>query len=45
MCERGEGVVMIAGTPPNTQAKTNLVKLHVIGERLRARWRGGKAAR
>ena len=45
VCERGEGVVMIAGTPPNTQAKTNLVKLHVIGERLRARWRGGKTAR
>ena len=45
VCERGEGVVMIAGTPPNTQAKTNLVKLHVIGERLRPRWRGGKTAR
>ncbi|MXZ06858.1 MAG: pyruvate kinase [Acidimicrobiia bacterium] len=35
ICERGEGVVMIAGTPPNTGAYTNLVKLHVIGERLR----------
>ncbi len=45
VCERGEGVVMIAGTPPNTQAKTNLVKLHVIGERLRARWRGGNTPR
>ena len=45
VCERGEGVVMIAGTPPNTQAYTNLVKLHVIGERLRARWRAGNARR
>ena len=35
ICERGEGVVMIAGVPPNSQARTNLVKLHVIGERLR----------
>ena len=35
ICERGEGVVMIAGVPPNSQASTNLVKLHVIGERLR----------
>ena len=34
ICERGEGVVMIAGVPPNRQASTNLVKLHVIGERL-----------
>ena len=39
VCERGEGVVMIAGTPPNTQAYTNLVKLHVIGERLKVRRR------
>jgi len=36
---------MIAGTPPNTQAKTNLVKLHVIGERLRASWRAGNRGR
>ena len=36
ICERGEGVVMIAGVPPNSQASTNLVKLHVIGERLSA---------
>ena len=36
ICERGEGVVMIAGVPPNSQASTNLVKLHVIGERLRS---------
>ena len=34
ICERGEGVVMIAGVPPNSQASTNLVKLHVIGERM-----------
>ena len=45
VCERGEGVVMIAGTPPNTQARTNLVKLHVIGERLRASWRAGHRGR
>lgn len=35
ICERGEGVVMVAGVPPNRQAATNLVKLHVIGERLK----------
>ena len=34
ICKRGEGVVMIAGVPPNSQASTNLVKLHVIGERM-----------
>ena len=34
VCPRGEGVVMVAGVPPNRQASTNLVKLHVIGERL-----------
>ena len=34
ICERGEGVVMVAGVPPNEQASTNLIKLHVIGERL-----------
>ena len=28
-------VVMVAGIPPNVQASTNLVKLHVIGERSR----------
>lgn len=33
ICQRGEGVVMVAGTPPNVQASTNLVKLHTIGER------------
>jgi hypothetical protein len=24
---------MVAGVPPNVQASTNLVKVHVIGER------------
>ncbi|MBK5269299.1 MAG: pyruvate kinase [Acidimicrobiia bacterium] len=33
ICETGEGVVMVAGTPPNQQASTNLMKLHRIGER------------
>lgn len=33
----GEVVVMVAGTPPNEQASTNLVKLHVIGERSRGK--------
>ncbi len=28
----GENVVMVAGVPPNVQAATNLVKVHVIGE-------------
>jgi pyruvate kinase len=36
ICERGERVVMVAGIPPNQQASTNLMKLHVIGERSRA---------
>ena len=35
ICERDEGVVMVAGVPPNSQARTNMVKLHVIGERLK----------
>ncbi len=35
MCELGDGVVMVAGIPPNQQASTNLMKLHVIGERTR----------
>lgn len=29
---RGDRVVMVAGVPPNVQASTNLVKVHVIGE-------------
>lgn len=35
ICEEGEGLVMVAGIPPNVQASTNLMKLHVIGERAR----------
>ncbi len=35
LAERGEVVVMVAGIPPNQQASTNLLKLHVIGERSR----------
>ncbi len=33
ICRRGESVVMVAGIPPNLQATTNLLKVHVIGER------------
>ena len=45
ICQPGEGVVMVAGVPPNSQARTNMVKLHVIGERLKFRHdkRGGPA--
>jgi pyruvate kinase len=28
----GDTVVMVAGVPPNIQASTNLLKVHVIGE-------------
>lgn len=38
LAARGDVVVMVAGIPPNRQASTNLLKLHVIGERSR---RGG----
>ena len=31
-CTAGEGVVMVAGIPPNQQASTNLMKLHIVGE-------------
>jgi pyruvate kinase len=31
VCSPGETVVMVAGVPPNFQASTNLVKVHVIG--------------
>ncbi len=37
VCQRGEGVVMVAGIPPNERASTNLMKLHVVGERSRPR--------
>ena len=33
ICARGSAVVMVAGIPPNQQASTNLMKIHVIGER------------
>ncbi len=33
ICRRGEAVVMVAGVPPNVRASTNLMKIHVIGER------------
>jgi pyruvate kinase len=31
IAERSEAVVMVAGTPPNVRATTNLMKLHRIG--------------
>jgi hypothetical protein len=33
LCKRGDTVVMVAGIPPNRQASTNLVKVHMVGER------------
>jgi pyruvate kinase len=33
ICARNEAVVMVAGIPPNQHASTNLMKVHVIGER------------
>jgi pyruvate kinase len=33
ICSRGEGVVMVAGIPPNRQASTNLIKVHLVGQR------------
>ncbi len=33
ICRRGEAVVMVAGIPPNVRASTNLMKIHLIGER------------
>ncbi|CAN5301852.1 pyruvate kinase [soil metagenome] len=33
LCKRGDTVVMVAGIPPNRHASTNLLKVHVIGER------------
>jgi pyruvate kinase len=32
ICKEGQGVVMVAGVPPNQRSSTNLIKLHVIGE-------------
>jgi pyruvate kinase len=31
MVTAGEWVAMVAGIPPNQQASTNLLKLHVVG--------------
>jgi pyruvate kinase len=31
LVEHGEGVVMVAGVPPNLKSSTNIMKLHVIG--------------
>lgn len=31
ICSPGAGVVVVAGTPPNRSASTNLLKLHTIG--------------
>lgn len=33
ICDRGDLVVMVAGIPPNQQSATNLMKVHLIGER------------
>ena len=33
ICDRDEAVIMVAGIPPNQHASTNLMKVHVIGER------------
>jgi pyruvate kinase len=33
LCKRGDTVVMVAGIPPNRQASTNLIKVHMVGER------------
>ena len=35
ICERDDLVVMVAGTPPNQEASTNLFKVQSIGERYR----------
>ena len=33
LCHRGDLVVMVAGIPPNQRSSTNLMKIHLIGER------------
>ena len=35
ICQKDELVVMVAGTPPNQKASTNLIKVQSIGERYR----------
>jgi len=32
LAQRGDTIVMVAGVPPNVQASTNLLKVHVVGE-------------
>ncbi len=32
LCVRGTRAVMVAGTPPNRRASTNLMKIHVVGK-------------
>ena len=39
ICGRDELVVMVAGTPPNQKASTNLIKVQSIGERYRHSYR------
>ncbi len=36
ICRAGDGVVVVAGVPPNERASTNVMKLHVIGERMKS---------
>ncbi|CAN5891542.1 pyruvate kinase [soil metagenome] len=33
LCNRGDLVVMVAGIPPNQRSATNLMKIHLVGER------------
>lgn len=33
LCHRGDLVVMVAGIPPNQRSSTNLLKIHLVGER------------
>lgn len=33
ICHRGDLVVMVAGIPPNQRSATNLMKIHLVGER------------
>ncbi|MFP3913853.1 MAG: pyruvate kinase [Actinomycetota bacterium] len=33
LCHRGDLVVMVAGIPPNQRSSTNLMKIHLVGER------------
>ncbi len=44
ICERDELVVMVAGTPPNQEASTNLIKVQSIGERYLSAFRRQRKA-